>query len=333
MSIFLYFHCIAWLSFAGTIVKVTPKKGKAKSLKATITVKAGKTTKTVKITVVAALSAKQTKAKEITVTSATPVTKDSKISLKRGSVEIALDEKNGVVIDSTTGKTVVLTTAAKLIKGDYTVTIDDKTVDFTAEDEKVSAIEFTSTNTNGFRLNDVVAAVVIYQANAQAVTKSGTFTVSNEAAISEVTIKDGVYNKKGEEITLDEDYDLTKGAYVLVSAKDQYGNAVTSLDWSANKNAIVQIAGGLTNLTAANTTSEEITVAGVKYAGIKLDKSAALGAGNATIIVISNGTGVTAQGTVSVANGVAYSARTAHPFLRNGCAVLAEYAQVNNSPA
>ena len=135
-----------------------------------------------------------------------------------------------------------------------------------------------------------------------------------------------MYNKKGEEITLDEDYDLTKGAYVLVSAKDQYGNAVTSLDWSANKNAIVQIAGGLTNLTAANTTSEEITVAGVKYAGIKLDKSAALGAGNATIIVISNGTGVTAQGTVSVANGVAYSARTAHPFLRNGCAVLAEYA-------
>ena len=52
-----------------------------------------------------------------------------------------------------------------------------------------------------------------------------------------------MYNKKGEEITLDEDYDLTKGAYVLVSAKDQYGNAVTSLDWSANKNAIVQIAG------------------------------------------------------------------------------------------
>ena len=39
MSIFLYFHCIACLSFAGTIVKVTPKKGKAKSLKATITVK------------------------------------------------------------------------------------------------------------------------------------------------------------------------------------------------------------------------------------------------------------------------------------------------------
>ena len=39
MSIFLYFHCIACLSFAGTIVKVTPKKGKATNLKATITVK------------------------------------------------------------------------------------------------------------------------------------------------------------------------------------------------------------------------------------------------------------------------------------------------------
>ena len=317
------------------------------------------------MTVVAALSAKQTKTKEVTVTSATPVTKDAKITVKRGSVEIALDEKNGVAIDSTTGKTVVLTTAAKLTKGDYTVAIDDKTVDFQAEDEKVESIEFTSdkavlqkpasgttyttakaaykvynqfkedvtsstngavtvngngatktaagevtfTNANGYRLNDVVAAVVIYQANAQAVTKSGTFTISNEAAISEITIKDGVYNKKGEAITLDEDYDLSKGAYVLVSAKDQYGNDVTTLDWSAatTKNAIVQVAGGLTNLKAAATTSEEITVAGVKYAGIKLAKDNAsnpIGAGNATLIVISNGTGKTAQGTVTVANGV-----------------------------
>ena len=39
MSIFLYFHCIAWLSFAETIVKVTPKKGAAKKLTAKITVK------------------------------------------------------------------------------------------------------------------------------------------------------------------------------------------------------------------------------------------------------------------------------------------------------
>ena len=349
-------------------VATVDAKGVVTGVKAgdvTITVKAGKTKKTVKMTVVAALSAKQTKTKEITVTSATPVTKDSKISVKRGSVEIALDEKNGVAIDATTGKTVVLTTAAKLTKGDYTVTIDDKTVDFQAEDEKVESIEFTSdkavlqkpasgttyttakaaykvynqfkedvtsstngaitvngngatktaagevtfTNANGYRLNDVVAAVVIYQANAQAVTKSGTFTISNEAAISEITIKDGVYNKKGEAITLDEDYDLSKGAYVLVSAKDQYGNDVTTLDWSAatTKNAIVQVAGGLTNLKAADTTSEEITVAGVKYAGIKLAKdniSNPIGAGNATLIVISNGTGKTAQGTVTVANGV-----------------------------
>ena len=330
----------------------------------TITVKAGKTTKTVKMTVVAALSAKQTKTKEVTVTSATPVTKDSKISLKRGSVEIALDEKNGVAIDAT-GKTVVLTTAAKLIKGDYTLTIDDKTTDFTAEDEKVTSIAFTSdkavldkavsnvyktataafkvynqfnedvtdakknaiavngngtysatkpgvitfTNNTGYRLNDIVAAVVIYQEGAAAVTKSGTFTISNEAAIAEITIKDGVYNKKGEAVDLTEDYDFAKNnAYVLVSAKNQYGDAVTTFDWSANasKNSIVQVAGGLTYLTAAADTSEEITVDGVKYAGIKLavESGKTLGAGDATVLVVSNGTGVTAQGTVKVANGV-----------------------------
>ena len=316
------------------------------------------------MTVVSALSAKQTKAKEITVTSATPVTKDSKISLKRGSVEIALDEKNGVAIDAT-GKTVVLTTAAKLIKGDYTLTIDDKTTDFTAEDEKVTSIAFTSdkavldkavnnvyktataafkvynqfnedvtdakknaiavngngsyssakpgvitfTNNTGYRLNDIVAAVVIYQEGAVAVTKSGTFTISNEAAIAEITIKDGVYNKKGEAVDLTEDYDFAKNnAYVLVSAKNQYGDAVTTFDWSANasKNSIVQVAGGLTYLTNAADTSEEITVDGVKYAGIKLavESGKTLGAGDATVLVVSNGTGVTAQGTVKVANGV-----------------------------
>ena len=316
------------------------------------------------MTVVAALSAKQTKTKEVTVTSATPVTKDSKISLKRGSVEIALDEKNGVAIDAT-GKTVVLTTAAKLIKGDYTLTIDDKTTDFTAEDEKVTSIAFTSdkavldkavgnvyktataafkvynqfnedvtdakknaiavngngsyvaskpgvitfTNNTGYRLNDIVAAVVIYQEGATAVTKSGTFTISNEAAIAEITIKDGVYNKKGEAVDLTEDYDFAKNnAYVLVSAKNQYGDAVTKFDWSTNtsKNSIVQVAGGLTYLTADADTSEEITVDGVKYAGIKLavESGKTLGAGDATVLVVSNGTGVTAQGTVKVANGV-----------------------------
>lgn len=168
----------------------------------------------------------------------------------------------------------------------------------------------TFTNNTGYRLNDIVAAVVIYQEGAVAVTKSGTFTISNEAAIAEITIKDGVYNKKGEAVDLTEDYDFAKNnAYVLVSAKNQYGDAVTTFDWSANasKNSIVQVAGGLTYLTtdAANT-SEEITVDGVKYAGIKLavESGKTLGAGDATVLVVSNGTGVTAQGTVKVANGV-----------------------------
>ena len=67
----------------------------------------------------------------------------------------------------------------------------------------------------------------------------------------------------------------------------------------------MQIAGGLTYLKDADTESVEITVDGVKYAGIKLTKEAdkELGAGTATILVVSKGTGVTAQGTITVANG------------------------------
>ena len=334
--------------------------------------------------------AKQTKVKEITITSGKVVTKESKIAVKKGSVEVALAEKDGISIDAT-GKTVVLTTAAKLTKGEYTVTIDDATANFTAEDEKVTDIEFTSdkavldaqvcantlttpagtctgtesnhkmiyhtataaykvynqfkeditdtTNvslsgsnvpdapvkkgeivftsqaTDGFRLNDIVAAVVIYNENGVAVTKSGTFTVTNEAAISEISIKDGLYNKKGEAVTVTEDTDLTKEAvYVLVSAKDQYGRAVTSL--TDKGNVYVQLAEGLTNIKfrddngspAVLDASEEITVDGVKYAGFKLvvkDTTAGKkqGAGTATVLVISKGTGVTAQGTVTIANG------------------------------
>lgn len=304
--------------------------------------------------------AKQTKVKEITITSGKVVTKESKIAVKKGSVEVALAEKNGIAIDAT-GKTVVLTTASKLTKGEYTVTIDDATANFTAEDEKVTTIEFTSDKAvldaatgdpkiyktakvaykvynqfkeditdatpvtvsgngaaleagkkgsivftssaqDGFRLNDIVAAVVIYNANGVAVTKSGTFTVSNESAISEITIKDGVYNKKGEAVTLTEDSDM-KDAYVLVSAKDQYGRAVTKL--THNSEVVLQLAEGLTNLAFASGTSEEITVDGVKYAGFKLTKKEekALGAGTATMLVISKGTGTTAQGTITVANG------------------------------
>ena len=349
-------------------------------------IKVGNVTKTASKTVevyTAPTEAKQTKVKEITITSGKVVTKDSKIEVKKGSVEVAPAEKKDgskdIAIDAT-GKTVVITTAAKLTKGEYTVTIDGVTANFTAEDERVDKIEFsgdkavldsqvcdqcfsktscgsnhdkrkiyktakvgykvynqfneditdatsvklsgsdvtaqtpakkgevefTSKSLDGYRLNDIVAAVVIYNQNGVAVTKAGTFTISNEAAISEISIKDGVYNKKGEAVTLTEDTNLAKEKlYVLVAAKDQYGNTKTSL--TNNDNVMVQMAGGLTNLTlyGATPTSEEITVDGVKYAGFRLDKTPteAIGAGTATLIIISKGTGVTAQGTITVANG------------------------------
>ena len=113
-------------------IKATAKVG-------TKTVSASKTVEVY----TAPTEAKQTKVKEITITSGKVVTKDSKIEVKKGSVEVALAEKDGIAIDAT-GKTVVLTTAAKLTKGEYTVTIDDATANFTAEDEKVTTIEFTS---------------------------------------------------------------------------------------------------------------------------------------------------------------------------------------------
>jgi hypothetical protein len=170
---------------------------------------------------------------------------------------------------------------------------------------KSGMLTFTS---DSFKLNDIVSAVVIYQNGTNVVSQSGTFTVSAEAAVSELSIKEGVYTANGKAVSLTEDYAIAGGAYVLVSAKDQYGAAVETLNWTTgtSQNAYVQIAGGLTNLVLDSTTTTTVTVDGVDYAGIKLgvDTGKALAAGTATLIVISKGTGVTAQSNVTVADGV-----------------------------
>ena len=107
MSIFLYFHCIAWLSFAGTIVKVTPKKGKATNLKATITVK--NPTLTVKA------AATELAVGETTTITAKATPKKT-VSFKSSDETIATVDEKGVVTGVKAGKVTITATAGKASK-------------------------------------------------------------------------------------------------------------------------------------------------------------------------------------------------------------------------
>ena len=107
MSIFLYFHCIACLSFAGTIVKVTPKKGKAKSLKATITVK--NPALSLKAADVVAVGATE----QIT---ATVKPTNTKITFTSSDETIAKVDEKGVITGVKAGKVTITAKAGKTTK-------------------------------------------------------------------------------------------------------------------------------------------------------------------------------------------------------------------------
>ena len=333
-------------SKAGTYVVTATSNGKS----ATATISIEKDTMS--------LTAKQTGTKTIEVTGTKAFVSPSAITVKKGSVTVALAEKNGIAVGSD-GKTLVLTTASKMTAGDYTIsaskTDNEATATLTAADEKIEKIDFLSdkavlnakattgsiyttayvtykvynqfgedvtkdanssievngseakadgagkvtfTRNTGYNLNDVVAAVVIYKNGTNVVSQTGTFKVSSEAVVDQITIKEGVYNKDGK--TLTEDSKLTDGYYVLATAKDQYGN-----DISLNtNNVILQFVGGITNLEATSGfQKDKITVDGVDYNAIKLSNTKALSAGSATALIVSKGTGKTAQTTINVANG------------------------------
>ena len=232
MSIFLYFHCIACLSFAGTIVKVTPKKGKATNLKATITVKnpalslkaadvvavgateqitatvkpagtkvtytsdktdvatvdekglvtgvkagdvtitakAGKTTKTVKMTVkdVILKDVKQTTTTKLVATIAgnTANVKASDIVITNTNSKATYAVKS-VSVDKSDKTQVTIETYVAMADGkDYTVTVADVTKTFTATDGKIVKAEISpasvvvptpANNSDGSNANDIVA--------------------------------------------------------------------------------------------------------------------------------------------------------------------------------
>ena len=127
MSIFLYFHCIACLSFAGTIVKVTPKKGKAKSLKATITVK--NPALSLKAADVVAVGATE----QIT---ATVKPANTKVTFTSSDETIAKVDEKGAITGVKAGKVTITAKAGKTTK----------TVDMEVKNYVLKAVKQTKAN-------------------------------------------------------------------------------------------------------------------------------------------------------------------------------------------
>jgi trimeric autotransporter adhesin len=141
------------------------------------------------------------------------------------------------------------------------------------------------------KVGDKVSLTLVHADTATAVSK--TLTISESSKVSEVKIT-GLYNPDGKELSEDtRDNDF----YLLVDAKDQYGNDLTASDLNASSVAVSS-----SNTLVANATAgdfKELTIDGKKRIGLKLDTSAAT-AGKTTISIITLSNAKVAQYEVEV---------------------------------
>ena len=158
MSIFLYFHCIAVLSFAGTIVKVTAKKaGKkvSKTLKATVTVK--NPALTVKAADVVAVGATE----KIT---ATVKPAGTKVTYKSSDDTIATVDANGVVTGVKAGDVTITATAGKTIKT-VKMAVKDVILKDVKQTTTTKLVATIAGNTANVKASDIVITNTYSKAN------------------------------------------------------------------------------------------------------------------------------------------------------------------------
>lgn len=94
----------------------------------------------VEVTVNADLAAKQSGAKQITLTGS-GFTKDTKVEVKKGNTVVSVDTAKQEA--SSDGKTLIVPTKNVITAGEYSVTVGDKTVKFNGEASKVTSIEIS----------------------------------------------------------------------------------------------------------------------------------------------------------------------------------------------
>lgn len=140
-----------------------------------------------------------------------------------------------------------------------------------------------------FKVNDKVVVTLI---DASGLTKNATLTVVAEAKASAVTIGD-VYHKDGKVLSEDN----KEGFFLLVEAKDQYGNVLTDLSKLNSELTILNSNSGVVSTGAI----EKVTIDKKDHFGIKLT---GVTKGSSNIAVVPNATGATVSKVVTVQEGV-----------------------------
>ncbi|HZG87373.1 S-layer homology domain-containing protein [Paenibacillus sp.] len=157
--------------------------------------------------------------------------------------------------------------------------------------------------TGNYKLNDVVAVTLIHPSTATSAVQQ--FTVVAQARVGDVAIT-GLYNKDNK--SLDEDTNLgTDAFYLVVEAKDQYGNPVSNLTrlesdlvLSQSNNTVVDVR----DITSGGTTYadfETLSIDGVDKTVVRIDAPAAgIKVGQNNVTLISNTTGKNASFNITV---------------------------------
>ena len=182
-------------------------------------------------------------------------------------------------------------------------------------------IRFTSTATNGFMLGrDVIVVSLLDTTSAKNTTAN--LTLSTEAYAAEMKFE-GVYNVDGKTLTEDTNFD-NDPFYVLLSAKDQYGNKYNDYKQiQENRDLYVTIMGGLTALTKGiGPNFIVLNKDGVDYLAYPLTWMGTMtpSAGTASIQVLSAGGG-TCSGEIEVGTGARVDSITVS---QNGVIVAGE---------
>ncbi|MGG3988449.1 Ig-like domain-containing protein [Bacillus smithii] len=140
------------------------------------------------------------------------------------------------------------------------------------------------------KAGDKLSLTLVHPETATTATK--VLTVSESSKVSDITIK-GIYNADNKELSED-----TKAAdfYLLVDAKDQYGNALKASD--LNNNVVVNSSNPLV-VDAGNNGFVDLTIDGKKQVALKLNTASAT-AGKSTISIITLANGKVAQQDVEV---------------------------------
>ena len=272
MSIFLYFHCIACLSFAGTIVKVTPKKGKATNLKATITVK----NEAIRVSGASVVAVGAT----TTLKTAT-APKNATVTFKSSDDTIATVDEKGVVTGVKAGKVTITATAGKASK-DIEITVAD-TVAKLATIQQTASNAFTATFTADASKTYTKDDIAVAAADGSSVLAVKSVEYSQDGLSAKVTVfgtfvNGTAYKVTCKDVTLDMTAKVGAVARVAIDTASAEKNVETPIEFklfdadgidvtpsvSVDTTCFVTVTGAYSAIDTSKASKSTITMSNVK---------------------------------------------------------------------